>query len=90
MVPATKVDDPLGQRAEPPPTESEVRTADLAGAESHASAPSEREKRIRDAAYAAYERRGREPGREEEDWLEAEKELDAEARQEPTTGKSGS
>jgi hypothetical protein len=87
MAPTTKVDDPLGQRAEPPPTEAAVRTADL---ESHASAPSEREKRIRDAAYAAYERRGREPGREEEDWLEAEKELDAEGRQEPTTGKSGS
>jgi hypothetical protein len=87
MDPTTKVDDPLGQRAEPPPTDAEVRTPDL---ESHASAASEREKRIRDAAYAAYERRGRAPGREEEDWLEAEKELDAEGRQDPTSGKAGS
>ncbi len=38
-----------------------------------------REERIRDAAYAAYERRGREPGREADDWFEAERVVDAES-----------
>ncbi|MBT2326514.1 DUF2934 domain-containing protein [Variovorax paradoxus] len=71
------------------PTEAEVRTEDLAGAPaSEAQAPTQsgREGRIREAAYAAYERRGKEAGREEEDWLEAEKALDDEEGQQGGTG----
>ncbi|MDM0022636.1 DUF2934 domain-containing protein [Variovorax saccharolyticus] len=36
----------------------------------------DRQARIRAAAYAAWERRGGEPGHEVEDWLEAERSLD--------------
>ena len=36
-----------------------------------------REERIREAAYAASERRGFEPGHETDDWLAAEREIDA-------------
>ncbi len=39
--------------------------------------PSAREERIRAAAYARYEARGREPGHEVEDWLAAEAALSA-------------
>lgn len=83
---------PLNVPAAPasaPPTEAEaeaeVRTADPAGAppsEAQTPKPSDREDRIREAAYAAYERRGKETGREEDDWLEAERALDAETRKE--------
>lgn len=67
-----------------PPLEAEVRAVDLgstgAGAGSEESAPPDpvRQARIREAAYAAYERRGKAPGHEEEDWLEAERSIDAE------------
>jgi hypothetical protein len=40
----------------------------------------DRERRIRIAAYFKAERRGFAPGRELEDWLEAEKEEDARTR----------
>jgi hypothetical protein len=71
-----------------PPLEAEVRADDLGSADAGPDAgagsaetpepdPS-REARIREAAYAAYERRGKAPGREEEDWLEAERSIDAE------------
>ena len=36
-----------------------------------------REERIRNAAYAASERRGFEPGHETDDWLAAEREIDS-------------
>lgn len=36
-----------------------------------------RQARIRDAAYAAYERRGSQPGTPLDDWLEGERALDA-------------
>ena len=69
------------------PTEAEVRAADLERedadplrhipAESSTdSGPSDlREEMIRREAYAAYERRGCEPGHEDEDWLEAERKV---------------
>ena len=42
------------------------------------AAPSpDREDRIRQAAYAAAERRGFEPGHETDDWLAAEREIDS-------------
>jgi hypothetical protein len=67
------------------PLEAEVRAADLGSADAGPEAGSEettepdasREARIREAAYAAYERRGKAPGGEEEDWLEAERSVDA-------------
>jgi hypothetical protein len=37
---------------------------------------SSREARIRDAAYAAYQRRAGEPGNDVDDWLQAESEVD--------------
>lgn len=37
--------------------------------------PSQETARIRDRAYELYERRGREPGNEEQDWLRAEQEI---------------
>ena len=37
--------------------------------------PAEHEEKIRKRAFEIYERRGREDGRELEDWLEAEKEV---------------
>lgn len=42
-----------------------------------------RDERIRLAAYAIAERRGFEPGSETEDWLEAEREVDAADGEEP-------
>jgi hypothetical protein len=39
-----------------------------------------REDRIREAAYAASERRGFEPGHETDDWLSAEREIDSSAQ----------
>ncbi|MDB5828387.1 MAG: hypothetical protein JWQ73_2607 [Variovorax sp.] len=41
--------------------------------------PQGREQRIREAAYAAYERRGPGPGNEIDDWLEAERSVDTQA-----------
>lgn len=67
-----------------PPPEAEVRAADIgadnagAGSEEATKPDASREARIREAAYAAYERRGKAPGREEQDWLEAERSIDAE------------
>ncbi|WP_197893587.1 DUF2934 domain-containing protein [Variovorax sp. PBL-H6] len=64
-----------------------MRAADLGSADAGAGADigseeatqpgTSRDARIREAAYAAYERRGRTPGSEEEDWLEAERSIDA-------------
>ena len=67
------------------PLEAEVRAADLgsvgagadAGNDETTEPDASREARIREAAYAAYERRGKAPGGEEEDWLEAERSIDA-------------
>jgi hypothetical protein len=81
--------DPMDQppSIDVPPLEAEVRAADIgsdaAGAANEeaaepADASPSREARIRAAAYAAYLRRGGEAGHEEEDWLEAERSIDAE------------
>ncbi|HJS02330.1 MAG TPA: DUF2934 domain-containing protein [Variovorax sp.] len=70
--------------SEVPPLEAEVRAADIAtddagvGSEEAAQPDASREARIREAAYAAYLRRGGQAGHEEEDWLEAERSIDAE------------
>lgn len=42
--------------------------------------PSTRRQRIAEAAYYRAERRGFAPGLEEDDWLEAEKQIDSEQR----------
>jgi len=72
------------QRDKPPvfadaPTEAEVRTDDLEVQPPPAIRKGEDERlaRIRQAAYAKYEQRGFVPGHEEEDWLEAEREIDS-------------
>ena len=64
------------------PTESETAvaaTSDQAetSASSQPRSDTNRDERIRSAAYAAAERRGFSPGHEVEDWLEAEREIDA-------------
>ena len=60
----------------PMPTEAEVRADDLESGED----PDEgRDGRIRRAAYAAFLRRGDQPGNELDDWLEAERSVDAQA-----------
>jgi hypothetical protein len=43
----------------------------------HRLTPAERHRRISDLAYRRAEMRGFEPGHEHEDWLEAEREVDA-------------
>ncbi|MDH6165466.1 hypothetical protein M2282_000594 [Variovorax boronicumulans] len=43
-----------------------------------------REEAIRRAAYEAYQRRGGVPGREQEDWLEAEAQIDRDASKDRT------
>ena len=60
------------------PTEAETRAADLEQEDSTARKEQlrDREARIRDAAYARSERRAFEPGHEDEDWFEAERNLD--------------
>lgn len=45
-----------------------------------------REERIRLAAYAAAERRGFAPGFETDDWLEAERQIDAEGQSDAAPG----
>ena len=78
-------DTSVGRSAVPPvsseglPTEAEVRTSDLEQIEEHEGEG--RQARIRDAAHAAYVRRGSEPGGELQDWLEAEREVDAQANE---------
>ncbi|RZL93773.1 MAG: DUF2934 domain-containing protein [Variovorax sp.] len=62
------------------PLEAQVRTLDLETAADITvkdADPDLREARIRQAAYAAYLRRGGQPGDPIEDWLEAERSLDA-------------
>jgi hypothetical protein len=64
------------------PSEAAVRAVDLELGDA-ASLEEARQSRIREAAYAAYERRGGEPGHESEDWLEAEQTVDAELAARP-------
>lgn len=65
-------DQPI-QGIDPQPGSAESRAGDQQDA---GSAPDEeRLARIRAAALAAWERRGRQPGQELEDWLEAERTL---------------
>ncbi|MDM0085553.1 DUF2934 domain-containing protein [Variovorax sp. J31P179] len=52
--------------------------------QSGTSGGDDRQARIRAAAYAAWERRGRPAGHELEDWLEAERSLDPNANASPT------
>lgn len=76
--PGATVPPPLSQ-----PTEAQIRAEDLEQNDTRIGqqqeAPEgqdpERESRIREAAYARSERRGFTPGHEEEDWLEAERDL---------------
>ncbi|MDM0110409.1 DUF2934 domain-containing protein [Variovorax sp. J22R24] len=60
------------------PTEAEARAADLEQEENAGGGLRglSREERIREAAYTRAERRGFEPGHEEDDWLEAECDID--------------
>ena len=53
-----------------------VETASTAGVDGNAASV-ERQRRVAEAAYYRAERRGFVPGAEDEDWLEAEKEIDA-------------
>ena len=60
------------------PTEAEVMAGDLESAAAPAEGiDDDRERRIREAAYAAYERRGGAPGNEIDDWLEGERSVDS-------------
>ena len=63
------------------PIEAQLRATDLEleTPSSDESGDVDREVRIRSAAYAAYLRRGGEPGDAVQDWLEAERQVDAEA-----------
>jgi Protein of unknown function (DUF2934) len=69
------------------PTEAEVRAADLEQDESavRLEQVQDREERIRAAAYAKYEKRGFTPGHDEEDWLEAERDIDQKKVEESET-----
>ena len=65
------------------PTEAEVRAADLEQDDITAHEQAQRrEARIRQAAYKKYERRGSVPGHAEEDWIEAERDIDQETADE--------
>lgn len=57
--------------------------AESLDSQTSAAAPADggREERIREAAYAAAERRGFVPGYETEDWLEAERRIDSDRQQ---------
>lgn len=55
-----------------PPSEAEAQSP----AQSQSDDTSSREARIREAAYAAYQRRGGERGSDVDDWLQAESEID--------------
>lgn len=55
----------------------------LEGVDQRPEADLSRDERIRLAAYAIAERRGFEPGSETEDWLEAERGVDAADGEEP-------
>lgn len=57
--------DEIEMKIESPPAESAVESG------------ANRIDRIRMAAYAASERRGFQPGHEDDDWLQAEREVDA-------------
>ena len=71
------------------PTEAETRAADLEQEDSTARDKQlrDREAQIRDAAYARSERRGFESGHEDEDWFEAERNLDRGTSDDPTQSK---
>lgn len=71
------------------PTEVEIRADDLEG-QSSAIREDDEERllRVRRAAYAKYQQRGYVPGHEEEDWLEAEREIDS-ATGDTTRGDGG-
>ncbi len=61
-----------------PPVEPLTEGLDDAGAQAQdAPADTERQRKVREAAYAAYERRGGTDGSAEQDWLAAEAEVDA-------------
>ena len=76
---AAAAETPWAPAHAPLPTEAERRTADLASEGPMADeAQARRQARIREAAYATYERRGGQAGHEVEDWLEAERAIDEE------------
>ena len=78
--PAAAADEtPWAPSHAPLPTEAELRTADLASEGPGADEiQARRQARIREAAYAAYQRRGGQAGHDVEDWLEAERAVDDE------------
>ena len=61
-------------------SKSKAKTSRSQTNPSSAEQPSERRQRIAEAAYFKAERRGFAPGYEERDWLDAEREMDAELR----------
>jgi hypothetical protein len=58
------------------PTQSQGQSEAQAQGQADSGDTSSREARIRDAAYAAYQRRAGEPGNDVDDWLQAESEVD--------------
>lgn len=58
-----------------------AKTLEFPGPQAGAQSPDERRSRIAEAAYYRAERRGFEPGRELEDWVVAESEVDGLSRQ---------
>jgi hypothetical protein len=76
-MPRTSNANPTSQQANGSPAKEIVDPAGQAsdGSQPHSEDVSARETRIREAAYAAYQRRGCVAGAEVEDWLQAESEI---------------
>jgi hypothetical protein len=63
------------------PTEAQVMAEGIESDAVHSEEGDDgRQMRIREAAYAAYERRGGQPGNEVDDWLEGERAVDRDRR----------
>ena len=77
-IPRTAVAEPRisvpARNSLPPPRHNVVRPLFLVP---HRLTPAERHRRISDLAYRRAEQRGFAPGNEVDDWLEAEREVDA-------------
>ncbi len=68
---------PDGPNVAPSPHEHEAAMGQLEPPAASADGSDTREHRIRSAAYALSAQRGFEPGRDVDDWLEAERQIDA-------------
>ncbi len=75
-----------GKRAAPRAEPGTARTAGRAGTQAAPTSAEARREMIARAAYFRAERRGFAPGRELEDWLEAEAEVDAQLGLKPARG----